>query len=206
MFPTCDSLTIHDYEQHEEEKDDEADQANENVRGRGEEGKQRDEGEDRHNSPLMIRNAFLPILDPQSAITSFTFVTSYGPCIVRRRRGPPKWYLPLHIDLPHEGSHQHEIDRLRQEIVNIVLSNKSLLDVELYVSHGQRGIPTDTDRAVIQQHIQQHRDTLRKGIDSITWVSSENNGKEERMLDDCADIVYEYMTPSRYYDEEPFDV
>jgi hypothetical protein len=87
------------------------------------------------------------------------------------------------------------IDHVRQEIVNAVLKNNSLLSIQLDIRHNDTNILTAEDEATIQQHIENHRKTIRNEIESIGWHSNMEEDKMEYMPSGVSDLIYQYIIP-----------
>jgi hypothetical protein len=54
---------------------------------------------------------------------------------------------------------------------------------------------TADDEATIQLHIENHRNTLRNGINNIMWENSLVEDKMEYMLPAACDIIFRYIMP-----------
>jgi hypothetical protein len=101
----------------------------------------------------MLSQLLSCVCDPHSSSTSFTLTTSSD-----------RYNHQLRLDVENCG-----IDKVRQSIEDTILKNNSLLSIPLDIRHYGRNILTAEDEATIQQHIENHRDTLRNDIKSLTF-------------------------------------
>jgi hypothetical protein len=101
----------------------------------------------------------------------------------------------LEVDVPLFG-----LTRVRQAIVDAVLTNNSLLSIKLDIHDDGKNILTPEDEAVIQQHIDNHKNTVRNDINSIAWrpiawQCSLEDDKKEYMLPGISDLIFQYVVP-----------
>jgi hypothetical protein len=94
----------------------------------------------------------------------------------------------------------HGINKVKKAIVNAVLKNKSLLSIKLDIRDNGNSILaskdnllTAEDEATIQEHIENHRNTLCNGINGIAWQADDH--KQEYMLPAACDIIFQYTMP-----------
>jgi hypothetical protein len=128
---------------------------------------------------LLISQLLSFITSTQYRLTKVTFSTL---------KAPAPYNYPLRCDISH-----FVLDKVREAIVKSVLQNNSLLSISLDIQNEGHRVLTADDEATIQQHIENHRNTLRDDINRLTWQTSTDDDKMEYMLPGIADLIFQYV-------------